>query len=138
MKAKGSPAEAPAPAESPQHVVGSSNAALPTWTAPHGEQASETACNILARVHAIHLQTMHEMGSMQELDRTLARMLMAEFTRLQLIRSEDLTKSLIAFRTDLEVSCEGLASDFAWTVNLYPDDPASFYHRRERVKTCVE
>ena len=68
---------------------------------------------------------MHEMGSVQELDRTLARTLMAEFTRLQLIIGEDLTKSLIAFRTDLETSCEVLLSDFVRTLNLHPDDPVS-------------
>ena len=68
---------------------------------------------------------MHEMGSMRELDRTLARTLMAEFMRLQLIIGEDLTKSLIAFCTDLETSCEVLLSDFVRTLNLQPDDPVS-------------
>ena len=118
-----SPTEAPAPAESPRPVVGSSGAALPIKTAHHGEQILETARKILARVHAIHLQVMHEMGSVQELDQTLAHTLMAEFTRLQLIIGEDLNKSLIAFRTDLEASCEVLTSDFARTLNLHPDDP---------------
>ena len=68
---------------------------------------------------------MHEMGSMRELDWTLAHTLMAEFTRLQLIIGEDLPKSLIAFCTDLETSCEVLTSDFARTLNLHPDDPVS-------------
>ena len=68
---------------------------------------------------------MHEMGSVRELDRTLAHTLMAEFTRLYLIIGEDLNKSLIAFRTDLETSCEVLTSDFARTLNLHPDDPVS-------------
>ena len=68
---------------------------------------------------------MHEMGSVRELDQTLARTLMAEFVRLQLIIGEDLTKSLIAFHTDLETSCEALSSDFARTLNLHPDDPVS-------------
>ena len=85
----------------------------------------ETAREILARIHAIHLQAMHEIGSVQELDRTLASTLMAEFVRLQLIISEDLTRSLIAFHTDLETSCEVLSSDFARTLNLHPDDPVS-------------
>ena len=71
-KVKVSPTEAPAPAECPQPVVGSSGAALPIKTAHHGEQVLETARKILARIHAIHLQAMHEMGSMQELDQTLA------------------------------------------------------------------
>ena len=124
-KAKVSPTEAPAPAESPQPVVGSSGAALPIKTTHHGERVLETARKILACIHAIHLQAMHEMGSMWELDRTLARTLMAEFTRLQLIIGEDLNKSLIAFRTDLETSCEVLMSDFARTLNLHPNDPVS-------------
>ena len=50
---------------------------------------------------------------------------MAEFARLQLIIGEDLTKSLIAFCTDLETSCEILLSDIAMTLNLHPYDPVS-------------
>ena len=68
---------------------------------------------------------MHEMGSVQEVDRTLAQTLMAEFVRLQLIVGEDFTKSLIALRTELEASCEALMSDIVRTVDLYPSDPAS-------------
>ena len=66
---------------------------------------------------------MHEMGSMRELERTLVHTLMAEFARLQLIIGEDLTKSLIALRSDLETSCEALSSDFARTLNLHSSDP---------------
>ena len=58
---------------------------------------------------------------------------MAEFVRLQLIISEDLTKSLIAFRTDLETSCEVLTSVIARTLNLHPDDPVS-----RQVKAIVQ
>ena len=119
-KVKVSPTEAPAPAVSPQPVVESSGAALPIKTTHHGERVFETAHEILACIHAIRLQAMHEMGSVQELDRTLAHMLMAEFMRLQLIIGEDLNKSLIAFCTDLETSCEVLTSDFAQTLNLHP------------------
>ena len=68
---------------------------------------------------------MHEMGSVWELDRALAHTLMTEFMRLQLIIGKDLTKSLLAFHTDLETSCEVLASAFARTLNLHPDDPMS-------------
>ena len=124
-KVKVSSTEAPALAESPQPVVGSSGAALPLKTAYCGERVLETAHEILACIHTICLQAMHEMGSMQELDQTLAHTLMAEFMRLQLIVGEDLNKSLIAFRTDLETSCEVLTSDFARVLNLHPDDPMS-------------
>ena len=50
---------------------------------------------------------------------------MAEFVRLQLIVGEDLTKSLMALRTDLEASCVVLVSDIARTMDLHPDDPMS-------------
>ena len=67
-RAKVFPTEAPTPAESPRPVVGSSGAALPIKTAHHGERVLETAHKILAHFHAIHLQAMHEMGSVWELD----------------------------------------------------------------------
>ena len=120
-----SPTEAPAPAVSPQPMAGSSGAALPIKPAHHGERVLVTAWEVLARVHSICLQAMHEMGSVRELDRTLACKLMAEFTRLQLIIGEDLNKSFIAFCTDLETSCEVLTSDLARILNLHPDDPVS-------------
>ena len=68
---------------------------------------------------------MHEMGSVWEVDRTLAWTLMAEFVRLQLIVSEDLTKSLLALRLNLEASSEALVSDIVGTIGLHPNDPAA-------------
>ena len=68
---------------------------------------------------------MHEMGSMREVDQTLARTLMAKFARLQLIVGEDFTKSLIALCTDLEASCEALMSDIVRTLDLHSNDPVS-------------
>ena len=120
-----SPTEAPTPWESLQLEARGSGKALPIKTAPHGERVFETTHEILACVHALHLQTMHKMGSVQELDLTLARTLLTESARVQLIIGEDFTKSLIALRTDLEASCEVLLSDIARTSNLHPDDPAS-------------
>ena len=122
---KVSSTEAPTPGGSPQPESGGSGAALPIKTAPHREQVLEATGEILAHVHTLCLQTMHKMGSMQELDRTLAQTLLAESARLHLIIDEDFTKSLIALCTDLEASCEVLLSDIAKTLNLHPDDPAS-------------
>ena len=51
---------------------------------------------------------------------------MAEFVRLQLIIGQDLTKSLIALRIDLEASSEALLLDIAKTLDLHPTDPASY------------
>ena len=66
--AKVSPTEAPTPGKSPQLEAGGSGKALPIKTAPHRERVLETTHEILACVHALHLQTMHEMGSVRELD----------------------------------------------------------------------
>ena len=68
---------------------------------------------------------MHQMGSMREVDRTLAQTLMAEFARLQLIVGEDLSRSLRALHTDLEASGAALVSDIVRTMDLHPEDPAS-------------
>ena len=94
----------------------------------------ETARKILEHIHAIRLQTMYEMESVRELERTLVHTLMAEFVRLQLIIGEDLTKSLIALRSDLETSCEALSSDFARTLNLHSNDPV-FPQVKELIKS---
>ena len=119
-----SPKEAPAPRESPQVVVGSSRAVLPTEATYQGERALETASKILEHIHAIHLQTMHEMGGMRELEWTLVHTLMAEFVRLQLILGEDLTKSLTALHSELETSSEALSSDLVRILNLHSNDLA--------------
>ena len=117
--------EAPTPGETPQLEAGGSGEALPTKMAPDRERVLATTREILGHVHALHLQTIHDMGSVREVDRTLARTLMAKFARLQLIVAEDFTKSLIALRTDLEASCEALVSDIVRTLDLHPDYPVS-------------
>ena len=122
--AKVSPKEAPAPGESPQVVVGSSRAVLPTETTHQGKRTLETARKILEHIHAICLQTMHEMGGMRELERTLVCTLMAEFARLQLILGEDLTKILTALCSELETSSEAFSSDLARILNLHSNDLA--------------
>ena len=119
-----SPEQAPAPGKAPQVVAGGSKAAFPTETTHQGERALETTLNILEHIHAICLQTMHDMGGMRELEQTLARTLMAEFARLQLILGEDLTKSLLALCSELETSSEALSSDLLSVLNLHSGDPA--------------
>ena len=64
--------EAPTPGDSPQLEVGGSGKALLTKMAPNRERVLETTHEILACIHALHLQTMHKMGSIREVDRTLA------------------------------------------------------------------
>ena len=60
---KVSQTEAPTPGESPQVEVEGSGKALPTKMAPNRERVLETTREILACIHTLHLQTIHEMGS---------------------------------------------------------------------------
>ena len=94
--AEASPTEASALGKSLQVEAEGSGEALPGGVVLPRQHVIETMQEILAHVHALCLQTMHEMGSVWELDRTLAHALMAEFVRLQLIIGQDLTRSLIA------------------------------------------
>ena len=122
--AEGSPKEAPASKKAPQVVVGGSRAASPTENTHQGERALKTARKILEHIHSIHLQTMHEMGGVRELEWTLICTLMAEFVRLQLILGEDLTKSLSALHSEPETSSEALSLDLVSVLNLHSGDPA--------------
>ena len=123
VEAEVSPEQAPAPGKAPQVVAGGSKAAFPTETTHQGERALKTALDILEHIHAIRLQTMHDMGGMRELEQTLVHTLMAEFARLQLILGEDLTKSLSALHSELETSSEALSSDLVSVLNLHSGDP---------------
>ena len=64
--------EVPIHGEPPGIQIGGGGKSLPMKTVPDREQVLETTCEILGCIHALHLQTMHEMGSMRELDRILA------------------------------------------------------------------
>ena len=120
--AEGSPKETPAPGKAPQVVVGGSKAASPTDTTHQGGRALETTLGILEHIHALRLQTLHDMGGMRELEQAAVRTLMAKFARLQLILGEDLTKSLSALRSELEISSEVLSSDLLSVLNLHSGD----------------
>ena len=122
--AEGSPKEAPAPGKAPQAMAGGSKAASPTETTHQGEGALETALSILKHIHALCLQTLHDMRGMRKLEQTVVHTLMAEFARLQLILGEDLTKSLSALHSELETSSEALSSDLLSVLNLHSGDPA--------------
>ena len=119
-----SPEQAPAPRKTPQVVASGNKAASPTETTHQGERALETVLGILEHIHALRLQTLHDMGGMRELEQTVVCTLMAEFVRLQLILGEDLTKSLLALCSELETSSEALSFDLLSVLNLQSGDLA--------------
>ena len=61
--AKASQTEAPTPGEPSELEAGGSGKAFPTKMAPNRERVLETTHGILECIHALYLQTMHEMGS---------------------------------------------------------------------------
>ena len=119
---KVSPKEMPVLEEAPQAVAGGSKAASPMETTCQGERDLETVLGVVKCIHALHLQIIHEMGSMREVEQVAVRTLMAEFARLQSILCEDLTKSLSALCSELEASSELLSADILNTLNLHPGD----------------
>ena len=120
-----SPAEVSVPGKSLQVEAEGSREAPPGGSVLPKQRVIETTQEILERVHTLCLQNTHKMGSVRELDQTLACALMAEFVRLQLVVGRDLTKSLITLRISLETSSEAFLLDVAKTLNLHPTDPAS-------------
>ena len=127
------PKEVSVPEKAPQAVASGSKAASPTETSHQGERDLETTLGIIEHIHALHLQIIHEMGSMREVEQVAIRTLMVEFARLQTILCENLTKSLSALRSELEASSEALLADILNVLNCCPDDPA-FSRLRELIQ----
>ena len=81
------------------------------------------ARSILDQAHALQIQSMGDLGRIRDLDRMLARTLMAEFSRVQLIVQEDVGKSLVALRSDLLASCSAFIADVGRVVDVPPANP---------------
>ena len=71
----------------------------------------ELVRDTLDQVYALCLKTLQETGFIQEVERALAKSIMSEFIRLQLIVGEDLNTSLRAMHADLEVTTDELIRD---------------------------
>ena len=106
------------------------NPVSPMETTHQGERDLETTLGVVERIHALCLQIIHEMGSVREVEQAAVRTLMVEFTRLQSILCEDLTKSLSALCSELEASSKVLSADILNTLNLRPGDPGFSWVRK--------
>ena len=101
----------------------SGNGAGRTKAAPSRERALQMARSILDQAHALQIQSMGDSGCIRDLDRTLARTLMAEFSRVQLIVQEDVGKSLVALRSDLLATCSAFIADVSRVMDVPQADP---------------
>ena len=133
VEAESSPGEMPVPEGAPLAIASSSQAASPTETTRQGEKDLEAAMGAVEHIHALHLQIIHNMGSVREVEQVAVRTLMVEFARLQTILCEDLTKSLSALHSELKASSEVLSADILNVLNLHPGDPG-FSHVRELIQ----
>ena len=131
--AEESPRETPAPEGASLATASSSQAASPTGTTHQEEQDLEVALGAVRHIHAICLQTIHDMGCMREIEQAAVRTLMAEFARLQAILSKDFTKSLSTLCWELEASSEVLSANILNILNLCPGDPG-FSQVRELIQ----
>ena len=106
--AEESPKETPAPEGASLAIAGSSQAVSLTETACQEEQDLEVALRAVRCIHAICLQTMHDMGCVREVEQAAVSTLMAEFARLQAILGKDLTQILSTLCSELEASSKAL------------------------------
>ena len=131
--AEESPREMPAPEGAALATASSSQAVSPMEATRWEEQDLEVALGAVRCIHAIRLQTIHDMGCVREIEQAAARTLMVEFARQQAILSEDLTKSLSTLRLELEASRKVLLTDILNILNLCPGDPG-FSRVRELIQ----
>ena len=96
-----------------------------TEAAPTKERTLQMANSILDQAHALRLRSMWDLGRIRDLDRTLARTLMAEFSRVQLIVQEDVRQGLMALRSDLQASSMAFIADVRRIVDIPMADPRS-------------
>ena len=74
-------------------------------------EVMELVRDTLDQVYALRLETLQEMGFIREVDRALAKSIMSEFDRLQLIVGDDLNTSLWAMHANLEATTDELIWD---------------------------
>ena len=107
-----------------------------TEAAPTRERAPQMANSIPDQAHALQPRSMRDPGCTRDPDRTLARTLMAEFSRAQQTVQEDVRQSLTALRSDPLASPTALITDIRRTMDVPMADPrlASFDASLERFR----
>ena len=87
-------------------------------------EVMELVHDTLDQVYTLCLETLQEMGFIWEVDRALAKSIMSEFIRLQLIVGDDLNTSLWAMHADLEATTDELIRDLDIAAQHSTDVPS--------------
>ena len=96
---------------------GSCQVVSPKESASKEEHDLEIVRDVVQCLHTVHLQVMHNMVCVREVEQAAVRTLLAEFARLQAILGEDLTRSLTALHSELEASSEAMLADVLEVLN---------------------
>ena len=90
---------------------------FPAWPQPPStptlgwQEVDEKVTEVMDQLHNLHLETVQEMGFIQVIDQALAKSLMVEFLRLQLITGDDLSTTLQTWHADMEATTEEFLRD---------------------------
>ena len=90
---------------------------LATWPQPPPtptlgwQEVEARVAEVMDQVHDIHLQTVQEMGFIQEIDQAFSKSLMVEFLRLKVITGDDLSKILRTWQADMEAAMDKFLKD---------------------------
>ena len=90
---------------------------LATWPQPPPTPTLEwwevdvRVAELMDQVHNLHLQTVQEMGFIQEIDQTFSKSLMVEFLRLKVIIGDDLSETLWTWQADMEATTDKFLRD---------------------------
>ena len=121
--AEESPRHVPTPEGVSRVMGGSCQVASPKESASKEERDLEIVTDVIQHLHAVHLQAMHNMGCVKEVEQAAVRTLLAEFARLQAILGKDLTRSLSALHSELEASSEAMLADVLDILNICSGNP---------------
>ena len=90
---------------------------FPAWPQPPStptlgwQEVDEKVTEVMDQLHNLHLETVQEMGFIKVIDQALAKSLMVEFLRLQLITGDDLSTTLRTWHADMEATTEEFLRD---------------------------
>ena len=91
---------------------------FPAWPQPPStptlvwQEVDEKVTEVMDQLHNLHLETVQEMGVIWVIDQALAKSLMVEFLRLQLITRDELSTTLRTWHANMEATTEEFLRDF--------------------------
>ena len=90
---------------------------LATWPQPpptptlEWQEVDKRVAEVMDQVHNLHLETVQEMGFIQEIDQAFSKSLMVEFLRLKVITGDDLSETLQTWQADMEATTDKFLRD---------------------------